>query len=435
MKTPPLRGFSYVPYLNLYHLGKSVMTLLTRTIPFPLQERFYRGLTGSLKYVGKALQLIIRPPEIFAGPGASQLLCDALAGSGVRKLLLVTDAMLVKLGIVEPIRQRLVELGVVVTVYDGVLPDPRIEQIEEAFALLQREGCQAVLAVGGGSAMDAAKVVAARATNDKTVWDMTGFFKVPNAPLPIYCIPTTAGTGSEVSVGAVVSDPAQKRKLPIIDHKLVPRMAALDGRLMTGLPPAGTAATGMDALTHAVEAYLSRIAIPESDQMALEAVTLIMRHLPRVMADGQDEASRQMMSWAAYRAGLAMNRAGLGYVHGIAHNFGAYYHTPHGWANAIVLPYVLEYSKPACSDRLADLARASGLVEGGENTAELADKFIVHVRQLKKDFGIPVGLKDLCPADIPGIAEAALQEAHLSYAVPRYMDQAACEALVQKMLV
>jgi alcohol dehydrogenase class IV len=408
---------------------------LTRSIPFPLQEAVYRSLTNSLKYVGKALNLIIRLPEVFAGPGSSLLLCEAVAGSGVQRLLLVTDAMLVKLGLVEPLRARLAELGVEVTVYDGVLPDPAVEQCEEALLLLERNSCEAVLAVGGGSAMDCAKIVAARATNERGVWEMTGFFKVKNAPLPIYCIPTTAGTGSEVSVGAVVSDPVQKRKLPVIDHKLVPRMAALDGRLMTGLPRAGTAATGMDALTHAVEAYLSRIAIPESDQHALEAVTLIMRHLPRVMENGQDEESRQMMSWAAYRAGLAMNRAGLGYVHGIAHNFGAHYHTPHGWANAIVLPWVLEYSKPNCTARLADLARASGLDFGNESTEELADKFIAHVRKLKADFGIPEGLKDLRPQDIPAIAEAALAEAHLSYAVPRYMDQATCEALIRQMLV
>lgn len=411
------------------------MNALTRTIPFPLQERFYRGLSGSLKYVGKALRLIIRPPEIFAGPGASLLLCDAVGGTGVRRLLLVTDALLVKLGLIEPLRARLAEQGIVVTVYEGVLPDPRVEQIEEALVLLRRDGCQAVLAVGGGSAMDAAKVVAARATNDKAVLDMAGFFKVSNMPLPIYCIPTTAGTGSEVSVGAVVSDPVAQRKLPLIDHKLVPRMAALDGRLMTGLPRGGTAATGMDALTHAVEAYISRIAIPESDQMALEAVSLIMRHLPRVMADGKDENSRQMMSWAAYRAGMALNLAGLGYVHGIAHNFGARYHTPHGWANAIVLPYVLEYSKPACTGRLAELARVSGLAAGGESEAVLADRFIAHVRQLKQDCDIPVGLKELQVEDIPGIAAAALQEAHFTYAVPRYMNQAACEAVVRQMLV
>ncbi|MES2918633.1 MAG: iron-containing alcohol dehydrogenase [Pseudomonadota bacterium] len=410
------------------------MNPLVQAIPFPLQERFYRGLTGSLKYIGRAMQMIIRPPEIFAGPGASLLLCDALAGTGTRRLLLVTDAMLVKLGIVEPLRARLEAQGVTVTVYDGVLPDPAVEQIEAALLVLQRDRCEAVLAVGGGSAMDCAKVVAARATNDKPVWDMTGFFKVSNAPLPIYCIPTTAGTGSEVSVGAVVSDPAAQRKLPVIDHKLVPRMAALDGRLMTGLPRMGTAATGMDALTHAVEAYIARIAIPESDQYALEAVTLIVRHLPRVMENGQDEDSRQMMSWAAYRAGMAMNRAGLGYTHGIAHNFGAHYHTPHGWANAIVLPWVLEYSKSECAPRLAQLARAVGLAAGGESDAELADKFIALVRQLKADFGIPETLQDLREADIPAIAEAALAEAHLSYAVPRYMDQATCEGLIRQML-
>lgn len=411
------------------------MNPLVKAIPFPLQERFYRGLTNSLKYVGKAMRLIVRPPEIFAGPGSSLLLCDALAGTGTRRLLLVTDAMLVKLGIVEPLRARLAAQGIAVTVYDGVLPDPRVEQIEEALALLRRDGCEAVLAVGGGSAMDAAKVVAARATNDTPVLDMAGFFKVGNMPLPIYCVPTTAGTGSEVSVGAVVSDPVAKRKLPVIDHKLVPRMAALDGALMTGLPRSGTAATGMDALTHAVEAYVARIATPESDQLAGEAVSLIMRHLPRVLANGADVDSRQMMSWAAYRAGQALNIAGLGYVHGIAHNFGALYHTPHGWANAIVLPYVLEYSKPACTPRLAELARISGLATGGEGDAELADRFIEHVRQLKRDCGIPEGLKELRADDIPGIAEAALQEAHFTYAVPRYMDQAACEAVVRQMLV
>lgn len=406
-----------------------------RTLPFPLQERLYRGLTGSLKYVIGALQLIIRPTEVFAGPGSSLLLCDAVAGAGVKHLLLVTDAMLVKLGIVKPLCMRLKKLGVEVTVYDGVLPDPAVEQCEEALLLLERSGCEAVLAVGGGSAMDCAKIVAARATNDKAVWDMTGFFKVTEAPLPIYCIPTTAGTGSEVSLGAVVSDPARRRKLPVIDHKLAPRMAALDGRLMTGLPAKGTAATGMDALTHAVEAYLSRIATPESDQYALEAVSLIMLHLPRVMKNGKDEEARQMMSWAAYRAGLAMNRAGLGYVHGIAHNFGAYYHTPHGWANAIVLPHVLEFSRQDCIERLANLARASGLHTDSEHDADLADAFIAQVRAMKLDFGIPEGLEDLCEQDISAIAEAALDEAHLSYAVPRYMDQHTCEAVIRRMLV
>ncbi len=411
------------------------MKSVLKAAPFPLQTVFYRGLTQSLKHVGKVVGLLIRPPEMFTGPGASLLMCDAIAGSGVKQLLIVTDAMLVKLGLVEPLRARLESLGIKVTVYDGVLPDPGVPQIEEGLGVLQRARCEAVLAIGGGSAMDCAKVIAARATNQKPVLEMAGFFKVPNAPLPIYCVPTTAGTGSEVSVGAVVSDPAQRRKLPVIDHKLVPQMAALDGRLMLGLPAGITAATGMDALTHAVEAYISLIATPESDRHALEAVSLIMRHLPRVMADGKDLDSRQLMAWAAYRAGLALSRGGLGYVHGIAHNFGAYYHTPHGWANAIVLPYVLEYSKPDCTPRLANLARVSGLDAGGESDAVLAEKFIAHIRALKRECGIPEGLADLRAEDIPGIAAAALDEVHLSYAVPRYMDQRTCEGLVRKMMV
>lgn len=410
------------------------MLALNHVIPFQLQEPFYRFISGSLKHVGKVLQLVVRLPEVYVGPGSSLLLCDAVAGSGVKRLLLVTDSMLVKLGLVEPLLQRLQVSGVEVTVYDGVKPDPAVEQCEEAYEVLKRERCEAVLGIGGGSVMDCAKVIAACATNNKAIWKMTGFFKVSRAPLPVYCVPTTAGTGSEVSIGAVVSDPGKKRKLPIIDHKMVPRMAALDGRLMIGLPPGVTAATGMDALTHAVEAYISRIAIPETDQMALEAVSLIMRNLPRVMENGEDEDARQMMSWAAYRAGLAFSRAGLGYVHGIAHNLGAHYHTPHGLANAIVLPYVLEYSAPACLERLAVLARASGLEQGSETDDMLAEKFIERIRELKKELGIPETLDALRSEDIPAIAGAALQEAHLGYAVPRYMNQTACEALLQKML-
>ncbi len=408
---------------------------LSRLIPFHLQVPVYRSLTGSLKYIGKALNLIIRPPEIFAGPGASLLLCDAIAGTGIQRILLVTDAMLVKLGLIQPLVDRLSARGLAVTVYDGVLPDPAVEQIEQAVQLQKQHHCQAVLAVGGGSSMDCGKVVAARATNDKAIWDMTGFFKVSKAPLPIYCIPTTAGTGSEASVGAVVSDPANQRKLPVIDHKLVPRMAALEGKLMTGLPRNGTAATGMDAMTHAVEAYIGRIAIPESNQLAEEAVKLISEHLPRVLANGQDVDSRQAMSWAAYRAGLAMNRGGLGYVHGIAHNLGAYYHIPHGWANAMVLPYILDYSKESCIPQLARLAKITGMDKDTQNEDVLADRFIAHMRSLNALCGVPDKIEDLKEKDIPGIARAALKEAHLSYAVPRYMDQKTCEGILRKMMV
>jgi alcohol dehydrogenase class IV len=263
---------------------------------------------------------------------------------------------------------------------------------------------------------------------------MEGMFKVFSAPLPLFAVPTTAGTGSEVTIAAVVSDPGRKKKSAIMDPKLVPMMAALDGSLMTGLPPNVTAATGMDALTHAVEAYISANALPETDAYALAATRLIMENLPTAVATGKNVEARQSMAFASYYAALAFTRAGVGYVHAISHNFGAYYHTPHGLGNAIVLPYVLEYSKQNCIRRLARLAEASGLREKGDRPQTLANKFIGHIRAMNEEFGIPSQLEALERSDIPDIARAALKEAHFTYAVPKYMDQRTCERLISKML-
>jgi alcohol dehydrogenase class IV len=373
-------------------------------------------------------------PTLFSGAGSSLQLCEAIALMGVRKLLLVTDAMLVKIGLLEEIEAALAKHGVRFVVYDGIKPDPTIDQIEAGLKILQRERCEAVLAVGGGSSIDAAKVIAARATNDKSVSRMEGFFRVFKAPLPLYAVPTTAGTGSEVTIAAVVSDPAKKKKMSIIDPKLVPVMAALDGALMTGLPPAITAATGMDALTHAIEAYISNNALPETDSYALAATKLIMENLPRAVSQGKDVQARQNMAFASYYAALAFTRAGVGYVHAISHNFGSRYHTPHGLGNAIVLPYVLDYSKPSCTKKLARLAEVSGLKQPGDRAPALATRFIDHIRALNEQFGIPTGLDALQKDDIPSIAEAALKEAHFTYAVPKYMDQRRCEQLVSQML-
>jgi alcohol dehydrogenase class IV len=291
-----------------------------------------------------------------------------------------------------------------------------------------------VLAVGGGSSIDAAKVICARATNDKPIRKLAGMFRVFKPILPLYAIPTTAGTGSEVTVAAVVSDPVTHAKTPIMDPKVVPQMAALDGTLMTGLPAHITAATGMDALTHAVEAYISANAFEETDACALAATRLIMQNLETAVKDGSNLEARQNMALASYYAGLAFTKAGVGYVHAIAHNFGAYYHTPHGLANAIVLPYILDYSKDSSIDRLAKLAEVSGLKKGKESKAQLAQKFIDHVRAMARDFGIPEKLEALKKEDIAGITKNALKEAHFTYAVPKYMDAATCENLIAKMV-
>lgn len=402
-------------------------------LPFNAKTVFYKTKIKILK--GTAMFLPFPKPTLFNGPGSSLELCEAIAQMGTRRVLIVTDAMLVKIGLIDEIQAKLTELGVEFFIYDGVQPDPTVDQIEAGLEMLRQHDCEAILAVGGGSPIDAAKVIGARATNDKPVQKMEGLFRVFRATLPLYAVPTTAGTGSEVTIAAVVSDPERQSKFAIIDPKLVPAMAALDANLMTGLPPAITAATGMDALTHAVEAYISINAVPDTDRHALAATRLIMKNLPIVMEDGQNLEARQHMSMASFYAALAFTRAGVGYVHAISHNFGAYYHTPHGLANAIVMPYVLDFSQPACAARLAELAEASGLKQDGDSDATLAQKFIDHIRSLNNRFGIPEKLESLETDDIPGIARAALKEAHGTYAVPRYMDRPACESLVRQIMV
>lgn len=400
---------------------------------FHLRTAFYRVLMFGIWAATKVLRF--RDPALYSGPGASLQLCDAIAEGGARKLLVVTDAMLVKIGLVEPLLARLRERGVACIVYDGVLPDPTIAQVEAGLALYREHGCDALLAIGGGSSIDAAKAIAARARNPYPLSWMGGLLRVLRRPAPLHAVPTTAGTGSEVTIASVISDPDRQRKFAIMDPKLIPVSAALDGALMTGLPAPITAATGMDALTHAIEAYISRNATAKTDRLALAATRLIMDNLPRVMAEPGDLEARQNMALASFQAGAAFTIAGVGYVHAISHNLGAYYHVPHGLANAIVLPYVLDYSKSACTARLAALAEAGGLPRNGDDDAALAERFIAHIRELNARFGIPTGVDKLRAADIPAITTAALKEAHWTYAVPRYMTRDTCEALIRRMLV
>ncbi len=399
-------------------------------IPFALEVFLLRCYMIVFKMV-----TVIMPfkwPQVVSGAGSSLELCAQIAADGHKRVLIVTDAMLVKLGLLDAMQAELAKQGVEYVIFDGVQPDPTIEQIETGVKALEDNNCRAVLAVGGGSSIDAAKVIAARGTNKKPIAKMTGLFRVYRRILPLYAVPTTAGTGSEVTVAAVVSDPDQQRKLPIMDLKLMPDRAALDGDLMKGLPPAITAATGMDALTHAVEAYISRNALKRTDAKAIEATQLILANLPTAVKDGGNIEARQNMVWASHQAGIAFTQAGVGYVHAISHNFGARYHTPHGLANAIVLPYVLEYSKEKCADRLAGLARACGLGQGSD--VQLADRFIARIREMNAEFNIPESLDALQPADIPAIAQAALAEARFTYAVPRYMNRQSCEALIRQIL-
>jgi len=373
-----------------------------------------------------------RVPMTLLGPGSSKDLCNAIAQAGATKILIVTDAMLVKLGIVAQVTAALDARSVAWCVYDGVEPDPTSDQVNAGLAVLRRERCDAILALGGGSPMDAAKVIAAAATNDKPLHKLEGLMKVRRAPVPLYAIPTTAGTGSEVTIAAVVSDPVSHAKKFFVDPKLLPLMTALDPSLMVGLPPPITAATGMDALTHAVESYLSKTSTEQTERWATAAIRLIFANLPKAYHEGTDIEARGAMALASYYAGLAFTRTSVGYVHAIAHQLGAHYRTPHGLANATVLPHVLEYSIGPAERRMSDMAKMIGLE--GRDDAGRARAFLDAVRELARNVGIPATLGALQAKDIPMIARDALSEAHMNYPVPRYMETQDCEHLVSLLL-
>jgi alcohol dehydrogenase len=382
---------------------------------------------------GAVTKLIPIPqPVLLVGPGSAAKLGQTVADFGHRKLLLVTDAVITRLGLAAPLTEALRAAGTAFVVFDAVTPDAPIPVIEQGLELYRSEGCDAVIAVGGGSVMDAAKVIALAATNGKRPRDLAGYFRGLRAPAPIYAVPTTAGTGSEVTVAAIISDPAAGRKYMVADSRIVPDMAALDPTLMLGLPPAVTAATGMDALTHAVEAFVSGWATPATDRWALAATGMIWQHLPRVVREGNDLVSREKMALASTYAGLAFTRANVGNVHAIAHQLGGKYHVPHGLANAVLLPVVLRFSLPAAAPRLARLAEHVGIRGNGDKAS--AEKFVDAIQALNDSISIPHTLEALREADIGELARAACSEADLNYPVPRRMSVADCEVMLREVL-
>jgi alcohol dehydrogenase len=394
------------------------------------------GLSALMKGAGMVTRFLPVPqPTLLVGPGSSGRLGQAVAGFGHTRLMIVTDAMIVKLGLLKDLTDALAAGGAKYAIFDEITPDAPIPLIERGIAFYKAQRCDAIVAVGGGSAMDAAKIIAVSAANPgKPLRSLAGYFKGLRNPVSIYAVPTTAGTGSEVTVAAVMADRERETKLVVVDTRIVPKMAALDPVLMTGLPPHITAATGMDALTHAVESFIGQWATPGTEQLSLSAVGLIFENLRTAYRDGGNLEAREKMALASTYAGMAFTRANVGYVHAIAHQFGGKYHTPHGLANAIMLPHVLKFSAPAITGRLARLAVRARLGVPHEREDALAHKFLDAVVELNKDLGIPAHLDALRKEDIPALARAALHEAHTGYPVPRYMTQAQCEAMIRKVL-
>ena len=395
-------------------------------------ELFYR--TYQTVYKGAMAFLNWDEPYLLKGEGAVKKLPALIKSKGIDNVLVVTDKGLMSLGLLNGMFEQLDANGVKYTVYDGVQPNPTIDNIEEARRAYLKNGCKAIVAFGGGSPMDCAKAAGARVTNpNKSVVKMRGQLKIVHKLPPLFAVPTTAGTGSEVTLAAVVSNPETHEKNAINDPKLRPLYAVLDPELTLGLSPHITSTTGMDALTHAVEAYIGRSNVASTEKYAEDATKLIFENLEKAYENGKDVEARENMLVASYWAGMAFTRAYVGYVHAIAHNLGGMYGTPHGLANAVILPYVLEYFGESAYPRLAKLADVAGITTPGMSDSEKAKLFIKRIKEMNEKMNIPEHFEFIEDKDIPTIVERALKEANPLYPVPKIMDEKDCREVILKI--
>ena len=385
----------------------------------PIKAIYCRSVQAVLRAALPVLPY--REPQVFHSCGE---LSTVFQKENIRRVLIVTDAGIVRSGIAAQLEAVLDEDDISYAVYDQTRPNPTVVNVEQALSLYRRYRCQALIAIGGGSSMDCAKAVGARLARPGTpLGKLKGTLRILR-PLPtLIAIPTTAGTGSETTLAAVITDTQAQHKYVMNDFVLIPKYAVLDARLTLSLPPHLTATTGMDALTHAVEAYIGRSTTRQTRQEALEATRLVFANVERAYRNGKDYEARSNMLTAAYRAGIAFSRSYVGYVHAVAHSLGGQYNIPHGLANAVLLPYVLESYGSCIHRKLHDLAVAAGIASPQEEDAGAAAKFIRAIRQLNARMGIPETLEGIRPEDIPVMAAHAEKEANPLYPVPRLMTR------------
>ncbi len=382
-------------------------------------------------------------PEIIQGAGSILKLPLVIRNKGIRSVLIVTDPGLMALRLLDSLFEALDSAGITYSLYDQVQPNPTIENIEAALKIYNENRCQAIIAFGGGSPMDCAKVTGARvARPNRSVTKMRGLFKVilPDIkmgslfPPALFAVPTTAGTGSETTITAVVSNTQTHEKYPINDPVIRPRYAVLDPVLTVGLPPHITATTGMDALTHAVESYIGKFYNSEATRMkAILAVGMIFNNVEKAYHDGKDLEARGQMLLASYYAGYSFTRGAVGYVHGIGHNLGGMYGVPHGLAMSVIMPYVLEWYGEAAHKPLAELAEVAGVSRFGMSRAQKARAFIEAVKALNSRLNIPNKFDCIQDKDIPTIAERALYECNPMYPVPKIMGKEDCMAVIRSL--
>jgi len=353
------------------------------------------------------------PTVSLMGIGCSKETGAQAKALGATNLLIVTDAGLSKMGVADKIKAQLEEAGLKAVIFDGAEPNPTDKNVHDGVKVYQDNKCDGIVSLGGGSSHDCGKGVGLVIGNGGHIRDFEGVNKSTKPMPPFLAINTTAGTASEMTRFCIITNTDTHVKMAIVDWRVTPNIAINDPLLMVGKPSALTAATGMDALTHAVEAYVSTIATPITDACAIKAIELIAQNLSTAVANGENLEARDAMAYAEYLAGMAFNNASLGYVHSMAHQLGGFYNLPHGVCNAILLPAVSQFNIIACPKRFADIAAALGENITGLSVVEAADKAIAAIRRLSSSIGIPAGLKALNvkEEDLKVMAENAKKDA------------------------
>lgn len=353
------------------------------------------------------------PALNLVGPGALKEIGDEVLKLGLKKAFVVTDKVLNELGVVKKLTDILESKGIAYTVYDDVQPNPTMKNCHDGLNKYNEENCDFIVSLGGGSPQDCAKAVGILKTNGGKISDYEGVFISKNKSVPIIAVNTTAGTASEVTINYVITDEERHIKMVMVDPNCLATISVNDPELMINKPASLTAATGMDALTHAIEAYITAGAFRLSDTLALEAIKLIGESLEIAVKDGKNIEARSKMAWASYIAGLSFSNAGLGIVHSMAHQLGSEYNLPHGVANAMLLAHVEEFNMDACGDKFRDIAKALGVCTKDMTTVEANEAAIKAIKDLANKVGIPKNLKELGAKeeDLGKLADQALNDA------------------------
>ncbi len=371
-------------------------------------------------------------PICYIGAGKVKEVGKMLKAEKITKALIMTDGVLFELGLLNNMLEAIKAEGIEAVIFNEVKPDPTFGIVEKALKVCMDNKCQAVVAFGGGSVLDSSKAVAAAATNGGNPRALEGLLKVKKEALPFIAIPTTAGTGSEVTLAAVISDDVTHKKTTIVSPKVVPNVAVLDPEITTGLPKHITSSTAMDALTHALEAYTNTYATEETDRYALKAINLICNNIETAYNEPTNLEAREALLVGSFYAGMAFTRTYVGYVHAFSHNLGGAYGIPHGLGNAVLLPHVMETYKTACKERFANLAEFLDIASEGSQVAK-ADAFIKYLFELNKKLELPERLEKFPKDGIPKILEAGFKECHGTYPVPYYYSKAEATALLNKV--